>query len=186
MKLKKANALFGLLTILLLLVHAGYQMIAYVKFLYNPFVTKLLSYLVLGALLIHMVLGMSILMFAHDGSDLGKYPRQNRAVILQRASAIGILVFVFGHMKAYDILTSHFGGHFSLVLALLLQTLFFGSAFLHVGISFSRALITLGLLSSPEKKKILDWVVWVLCGIAFVVILIIMAKTYGMLWGMAS
>ncbi len=184
MKLKKANAFFGLLTILLLLVHAGYEMVAYVKFLYNPFVTKLLSYLVLVALLIHMVLGMSIMMFANEGTDLSKYPKDNKGTIIQRASAIAMMVLVFGHINSFAILNSHFGGVFSLIVAVLIQVLFFGAVFAHVGTSFSRAFVTLGLLSSMEKKKVIDRIVWTLCAIAFVAIVIILTKTYIMLWSM--
>ena len=99
MKLKKANAIFGLLTIAMLLIHGGYEVYAYINLLYNPGVTKLLGLLILGALIIHMALGMGIMMFANDGSELRKYPKLNRGTIIQRASAIGILVFLFCQRK---------------------------------------------------------------------------------------
>ena len=184
MKLKKANAIFGLLTIVLLLVHAGYEMYAYIKFIYAPFVTAFLSYLVLGALLVHMVLGMSIMMFAHDGADLKAYPKENRSVIIQRGSAIAMMVLVFAHIKAFDILQSHFGGIFSLILVVVLQAAFFAAVFLHVATSFSKAFITLGWLSTLEKKNAIDRVVSIICAIAFVAILIILTKTYYVLWSM--
>ena len=186
MKLKKANAFFGLLTILLLLVHAGYEMYAYVNFVYNPGVTKLLSYLLLGALIIHIILGMSIMMFSRDTADLLQYPKENRSTILQRGSAIAMLALLFGHMKAYDILTSHFGGKLSLFLAIVIQALFFASVFLHIGTSFSKAFVTLGLLSSLKVKKGIDLVVWVICIISFILILGIIIQTYGMLWNMPA
>ena len=184
MKIKKLNAIFGLLTIAMLLVHGGYEVYAYINLLYNPGVTKTLGLMILGALIIHMALGMGIVMFAHDGSELRKYPKQNKGTIIQRASAIGIIVFLFGHLNAFNILNSHIGGVFSLVLVLIIQALFFGSAFLHVGTSLSKAFITLGLLESIETKKKMDKAVWAILAIAFVVIMIVMGKTYIFLWSM--
>lgn len=181
MKLKKANALFGLLTILLLLVHAGYQMIAYIQFCYNPGVTKILGYLILAALLVHMALGMSIMMFSKDSAEV-RYPKENKSVILQRGSAIAILVLVFAHLNAYEILMSHAGGIGSFVLVMLLQALFFGSIFTHIATSFSKAFITLGLLSSIKTKRYIDTVLWILLAAAFVFILLVMGKTYYALW----
>lgn len=186
MKLKKANAIFGLLTIAMLLVHAGYQMYAFIMFVYNPGVTKVLGALILIALILHMILGMSIMMFANDGSELKKYPKENKDTILQRVSAIGILVFLFGHLNAYEILTSHFGGVLSLIIALLIQALFFGCAFIHVGTSFSRAFVTLGLLESMETKKKIDLVVKVLLVILFIAIMIVLTQTYIALWSNPS
>lgn len=46
MKLKKANAILGLLTMAILLIHAGYQVTAYVLFLYDPMVTRILAWAV--------------------------------------------------------------------------------------------------------------------------------------------
>ena len=184
MKIKKANAIFALLTIVMLLVHGGYEVYAYINLIYNPGVTKVLSLMILVALIIHMILGMGIMMFANDGSELRKYPNLNKGTILQRASAIGIIAVLFGHLNAFEILNSHIGGAFSLILVIIIQALFFGSAFLHVGISLTKAFITLGFLESLETKKKIDKVIWAVLAIAFVVIMIVMCKTYIFLWSM--
>lgn len=184
MTLKKANAAFGLLTIVMLLVHVGYQMYAYINFVYAPEVTKLLGDLVMLCLIVHMVLGMSIMMFANDGTELKKYPKENKGTIIQRASAIGTLVFLFGHLKAYSILTSHVGGIWSFILAMLIQVLFFGCVFMHVATSFSKAFITLGWLESMDTKKKIDKVVWAISIIAFIAVIVVIGRTSYALWSM--
>ena len=184
MKLKRCNAVMGLLTIVLLLAHGGFEMVAFIRFLYNPVATKVFGLLILCALICHMITGMSIMMFSRDGTETGKYSRLNRGTIVQRASAIGILVFLFGHLNAFDLMNSHVGGAFSLIAAIILQALFFGCVFLHVGTSFSKALITLGILESLETKKRIDRVVWILLAIAYIAIMVVISKTFMMLWSM--
>ena len=182
MKLKKCNAVLGLLTIILLLVHAGFEMYAFIRFIYSPVVTKVLGSCILVALLCHVITGMSIMMFSNDGTEIGKYSGLNRDTIIQRASAIGILVFLFGHLNAFSIMNSHIGGAFSLILALVFHGLFFGCAFLHIGTSLSKALITLGVLESLDTKKKMDRVVRIILAIAFIAIMVVISKTFIMLW----
>ena len=86
MKIKKTNAILGLLAILILLAHAGYQVIAYILFIYNPLVTKLLGWATVAVVSMHAVLGMSMLMFVHDGSSARSYSGMNLRTILQRAA----------------------------------------------------------------------------------------------------
>jgi len=185
MKLKKANAAFGLLTIALLLIHVVYEVVAYIKFLYQPVVTKALGLAILIALLIHMILGMSIMMFAGDSKDLIKYPGENRRTILQRASAIAIMVLVFGHLNAYDILTSG-AGAISIIAAILIQVLFFAAVLLHVATSVSNAFVTLGLLTSMDKKKRIDRIVWAISIVAFIITACVVGHTYILLASIAG
>ena len=101
MKLKKANAILGLLTMAILLIHAGYQVIAYVLFLYDPMVTRILAWATAGVCSLHAVLGMSIVMFCHDGSTAAQYPEANLRTVIQRASAIGMLIHAGYQVTAY-------------------------------------------------------------------------------------
>ena len=48
----------SLITIVLLLVHIGYNVYAYLTFSYNPVLTETLSYCLLTAMCLHAVLGM--------------------------------------------------------------------------------------------------------------------------------
>ena len=175
MKLKKANAILGLLTMAILLIHAGYQVIAYVLFLYDPMVTRILAWATAGVCSLHAVLGMSIVMFRHDGSTAAQYPEANLRTVIQRASAIGMLVMLVLHVKAYDILKSGTPG---LIFAELVQVLFFSCVFAHIATSFTNAFITLGVLSDMERKKKNDRAVWVICVAAWAVCVFVIGRTY--------
>ena len=181
MKLKKANAMLGLLAILILLAHAGYQVIAYILFIYNPLVTKLLGWASVAVVSAHAVLGMSMLMFVHDGGNTKAYPALNKRTILQRASAIGIIVMLVLHIKAYDILTSGTPG---LVAAELIQLLFFSCVFTHIGTSVSNAFVTLGLLGDMDRKKKTDRIVYVICAALWAAAVLVVGKTYVVLAAM--
>ena len=183
MKLKKTNATLGLLTIVMLIIHAGYQMAAYVRFEHNEKVTMALGAAILVLMLLHIVLAMVIVMITGDGTDITAYPRDNVRTIVQRASAIGIMVFLAGHLYAYDILTS---GPAGLIAASIIQIIFFGMIFIHTATSLSNGFVTLGLLQSETKKQILDRVVMALCTVAFAAICIITIRTYTMLAAMQS
>ena len=175
MKLKKANAILGLFAILILLAHAGYQTVAYIMFIYNPLVTCLLGWITVAVVSAHAILGMSMLAFAHDGGSVKDYPGMHLRTILQRASAIGIMVMLVLHIKAYDILRSGTPG---LVAAELIQLLFFSFIFIHIGTSFTNAFVTLGLLGDMDKKKKIDRVVWVICAVLWAVTVFVVGKTY--------
>ncbi len=175
MVLKKANAVFGLLTIALLLAHAGYEVVTYLLFLYDPVVTRVLGWCLIAAVSVHAILGMSIMMFAHDGSGLGKYRRENRRTILQRGSAIGIMVMVVLHLQCYALLKTGTPG---LIAAEVIQIVFFACIFTHVATSFSNAFVTLGALENLKTKKKIDMCVWVLCGICFLAASIVIGRTY--------
>ncbi len=175
MKLKKANAILGLFAILILLGHAGYQIVAYILFIYNPLVTKVLAWATVAVVSMHAILGMSMVMFVHDGGSLGSYPKANLRTILQRASAIGIMVTLVLHIKAFDILKS---GSLGLAAAEIIQVLFFSCVFTHIATSFSNAFVTLGILSDMDKKKKIDRVVFVICAVIWAVAVVVVGKTY--------
>ena len=87
------------------------------------------------------------------------------------------------HLQAFDLLHA---GSFGLFPAILVQVLLFGSVFLHISVSLSSALVTLGRLEDPEKKRKLDKVMMILCLSCFAVCLIVVAKTYVILAGMPA
>ena len=61
--------------------------------------------------------------------------------------------------------------------------LFYASMFLHIAVSFSKALITFGLLSDNKKRKITDVVMTVICVIGFVAVSFIITMTHLKLHG---
>ena len=184
MKLKKANATFGLLTILMLLVHAGYQMVAFVKFIYVTKTTMTLAAIIMCLLMVHVILAMCIMMFNRDGTNITAYPRANIRTIIQRGSAIGIIIFLIGHIYAHRILTSETLGSAGVWISMTIQILFYGMVFAHIATSFSNGLVTLGILQSEKKKASIDKVVITLCAVAFVCTSIITSKTFVLLANM--
>jgi len=175
MKLKKANAILGLFAIAILLGHAGYQVVAYIMFIYNPLVTKVLAWATVAVVSLHAVLGMSMVMFVHDGGSIGSYPGANLRTILQRASAIGIMVTLVLHIKAFDILHA---GTLGLIGAEIIQLLFFSCVFTHISTSFTNAFITLGLLGDMDRKKKIDSVIYVICAIFWAAAVFVVGRTY--------
>ena len=181
MNLKRCNAICGLLATIFLLIHVIYQIAAYLLFLYNPFVTKLLAGLCMAPVLAHAVIGMGILFFG-DGSALRDYPVLNRRTILQRGSAIASMVLLCLHTFCYSFLMS--GSGFGTAGAFAVQILFFAAVFTHVAVSFGNAFVTLGWVSSPAVKKRLDTVSYVCCGAGFAVSAVVVVKTYFLLLAM--
>ena len=57
------------------------------------------------------------------------------------------------------------------------QPLFYGVVLTHIAVSFSRALVTLGWLTSPKAQRTIDLVVYVLCGVAFVISTYVVVST---------
>ena len=69
------------------------------------------------------------------------------------------------------------GAKAPIVLMILIEILFFGTVFTHAATSFSRALITLGLLTSPEKQRRLDKALRIICALMFVICVIVIVRT---------
>lgn len=53
-------------------------------------------------------------------------------------------------------------------LVLVTEILFAGAAFLHLSVSFSRSMLTLGLLKNDRMEKLVDYVTWIICGLLMV------------------
>ena len=179
MPLKKINAALGLLSIAAMLVHIGYTVFAYLAFYYNP-TLKLLTavpFMVLACL--HAICGMLTVFLQSDGTRLDLYPRQNVRTILQRVSAALMLPLLILHINTFGLLQSSAGAGQWIWFALLMlsQPLFYGTALTHIAVSVTRGLITLGWLSSTEKQKVIDRVVYILCALAFVVSTFVVVRT---------
>ena len=169
MKLKKANAILALLATLLLLVHLGYSCFEYLTFYYNPGLTKLLAIPFAVVVCLHAVCGMGIVFFQSDGTRADLYPGLNARTVLQRLSAALIFPLLILHINTFSLMqASAAEGKTALVLLLMLAgPLFFAAVLTHAATSFSRALITLGLLASPKAQKTLDRVIYLLFAAAF-------------------
>ncbi|MBR0399231.1 MAG: hypothetical protein IJH95_00225 [Mogibacterium sp.] len=175
MGLKKTNAMLGLLTIILLLAHIIYQLIAYVMFIYNPLVTKLLAWSCLAVVAAHAVLSIYIVTSAHDRKLKIGYPKKNLRTVLQRVSAMGIPLILIAHTQTFRILMSDRGG---LIAAGIIQAIFFTSVFTHGGVALSNAFVTLGWLDDMERKKKIDLFIWILFALLWLASMVIVGSTY--------
>ena len=171
MKMKKINAALGLLSIVAMLVHIGYTVFAYLTFYYNESLKILTAIPFMVLVCLHAVCGMLTVFLQADGTRLDLYPKQNLRTILQRASAALILPLMILHINTYGLLASTAEAEQWLWFALLMlsQPLFYGVALTHVAVSVTRGLITLGLLSSSDRQKRIDRVIYVLGALAFAV-----------------
>ena len=178
MRLKKINAALGLLSALGLLAHVGYTVYAYLTMYYNPGLKLIMAVPFMIAACLHAVCGMAVVFLQSDGTRLDLYPGQNRRTILQRIAAALILPMLFLHLKTFDFLRACAeGGRWLLfALTMLSQPLFYGVALAHVAASLSRALITLGWLSSRDAQRAVDRVVYAVCAAVFVLAVFAVVK----------
>lgn len=169
MKLKKWNAALGLASAALLTAHAGYNIFAYFTLYYNPGLSQLFSVLPAAVICAHAVLGMLSVFLQGDGTRMDLYPGYNRSTILQRVSAALMVPMLLLHIKTFDLLSgaAKGGQWFLFGLILFSEVVFYGLVLTHVAVSFSRALVTLGLLASREKQRKLDRFMYILCAVIF-------------------
>ena len=179
MKLKKLNAALGLLSIAAMLLHIGYIVFSYLIFYNNPALLRLTAVPFMVLACMHAICGMLTVFLQSDGTRMDLYPKQNARTILQRVSAALILPLLILHINTYSLLASaaQAGQWLWFALLLLSQPLFYGVALIHVAVSVTRGLITLGLLTSSDRQKRIDRVVYILCGLAFAVSTFVVLRT---------
>lgn len=169
MALKKVNAALGLLSTLALLVHVGYSTYVYLSFYYNPALKTLTALPFIVCACAHAVCGMCAVFLQGDGTSLDAYARQNRGTVVQRVCAALIFPLLIVHLKTYELLQGYAeqGAWGAFGLLIVLQLVFYAVVFAHTAASFSKALITLGLLASREKQQSLDRAVYAVCAAVF-------------------
>ena len=178
MKLKKINATLSLLAIIVLMLHIGYSVFAYITFYYNPVLTKAFAIPFMVMTCLHAICGMSIVFLQKDGTRLDLYPKQNMRTILQRVSAAMIFPLLILHINTFQLLQFSVGKGMYLLFGLLIfmEVLFFATVITHVAVSITGALITLGILSSRKKQIILDRIIYIIGALAFVIAVIAVVK----------
>lgn len=179
MKLKKINAALGLLSIAALLLHMGYTVFSYIAFYYNPTLKLLTAIPSMILICLHAVCGMLTVFLQADGTRLDLYPKQNIRTILQRVSAALMLPLLILHINTFGLLQSaaEAGQWFWFSLLMISQLLFYAVVLTHVAVSVTRGLITLGLLSSHDRQKRIDMVIYILCAAAFAAAAFVVLKT---------
>ena len=158
MKLKKLNAALALLSIVAMIIHIGYNNFAYLTMYYNPAMKLMTAVPFIVITCIHAVLGMCMVFLLGDGTRLDLYPAQNRQTVIQRISAALIFPLLIIHLKTFDFLKASSGGNnwAAFVLVILVQILFYGVVISHAAVSFPKSLVTLGMLESREKLRVIE------------------------------
>ncbi len=158
MKLKKINAVVALITVVLLIGHIVYNTFCYLTMYYNPMLKQIFSVPLMIAVCIHAVLGMMSVFILSDGANLSQYPKLNRKTILQRASAALIFPLLILHINGFIFLSAAAGSRnmFLFFAIQAVNVIFYFDIMIHVALSVSRALITLGILGSREVQEKID------------------------------
>lgn len=172
MVIKRINAILSLISVMLLIVHIGYSAFAYLTFYYNPMLKMLTAYPFIVAACLHAVFGMCAVFLQGDGTRLDVYWKQNCSTLIQRLSAALIFPLLIIHLNNFNLLKSSAEQNRWLVFALLIfvQVVFYAVMIAHVATSFSKALITLGILADRKRQKNLDKLVYILCAAMFLLI----------------
>lgn len=173
--LKKVNAAMAMLVLLSLCGHAGTMCFSLWTGWYNFLIAKSFAYVTVIALAFHVLISLTTFFFFHDGANL-KYTKENRTTFLQRVSALAMLVLLHAHMNAYShMATGEVLTIGKTIFYCISEFLFFASVMTHVAVSFSKGLITLGLVSSAESVHRIDIISYFICA------LVMLATTGGML-----
>ena len=171
MKLKKCNAILGLLSILFIILHMLYNIYCYVFFYYNPVLKWATAVPLLAAVGLHACLGMSILFLQPDGIGADPYRNKNRETFLQRITAGLMIPLLFLHLYGFQLMqnSASSGNKLLFYAVIMAEIVFYAVVLTHVAVSFSKAFITLGWISSMNTVKTLNRIVYVICGILFLV-----------------
>lgn len=181
MNIKKWNARLSILTLALLLTHEAYQLYAYLTFYYNPTLSAVSGYTVAGAFVIHGALSLICITALHDAKGVA-YKRLNLKTVIQRVSAVMIVLLLPLHIFSFSTLQSSAGG-VGYVLTEAAQILFYGALSCHVALSFSNALITLGRLQDIKKKRVIDIIMIVFCAMLFLTASVIITSVHTKIFG---
>jgi hypothetical protein len=176
MVIKKANAYLSLITTVLLLIHTGYTGISYIVMYYNPVMSKVTGYTLIGAITAHAVISLIILFVMHDSVSVA-YPGLNIRTVIQRICAALMILLLPVHIKSFDLLQRSVGG-IGYVLTEICQVLFFTAVFGHIAVSFSKSLITLGILKDNRLRKRIDLILAIICLILCIAIITITLVTH--------
>ncbi|WP_405342825.1 hypothetical protein [Ruminococcus sp.] len=180
MNIKKWNARLSLLTVVLFLIHEGYHLYAYTAMYHNPTLTKVTGYALAAALGLHVILSIMSVFVLHDAKKVA-YKKLNIRTVIQRVSAVLIVLLLPLHILSFGLLQSSVGG-VGYFLTEIAQIVFYAALCCHIAVSFSGALITLGILSDMRKKRVIDIVVAVICVILFIAASVIITLVHTMIF----
>ena len=113
---------------------------------------------------LHAILSILLAVLGHKGAEKRKcnaYPQLNISTIVQRATGIGMLLLLGLHIAG---VANHFQPK---ILHTIMHPLFFGVCSMHIAVSVSKAMITLGI-GNAKAVKIVDITIKILCAVTWI------------------
>ena len=157
---RKLNAGLSLLTSVMLLYHAIFLSVWMLSRCSIAKSESFMPWVLMGLMVIHALICIDQAISAHSGTEKRKvksYPKMNVSTNIQRASGMLMLLLLVVHI------TGAANYYQPKMLHAVLHPLFFAVVLVHVAVSVSKSLITLGI-GNARVVKIVDIVVKVLCG----------------------
>lgn len=169
--MKKLNAVAGLLFLIVMILHMGTMTYSLLTGWYNFKICKGLAHLTMIVACVHILLSLIIVFFLHEGTSI-KTPGLNRTTIIQRVSALIIIILIHFHVKDFGFIVAHkVPTDMEKFFLILREGLFFLSLFAHISVSFSKAFISLGLVRKEGTVIVLDRIAFVFSLIMFGIIM---------------
>ena len=165
---KKVNSIIAWVVILLLGGHLATMSYSLLTGWYDYSVCKALAYLTAGFVSLHVLLSLIIVFFLHDGTRIGSYASMSKGTVIQRSSALAVLVLLHAHVTSFGFIAA--GDALSMAQAayiVVTEALFFAAIFAHLSVSASKSLITLGLLRSDAAEHRCNVVAAAVCVAGF-------------------
>ena len=164
MLLRKTNAVFSLITAVLLLNHA---IVLSVWMLSRCSIAKsvgFMPWILTGVTMIHALISIDLMVsgYVDNKNHKGKkYPKLNISTVIQQVSGVLMMILIGLHIAGAK---NHFQPK---MLHAVVHPLFFGGVLAHVAVSTSKSLITLGIGNIKTVKSV-DLIIKTLCGITFI------------------
>ena len=164
MILRKINAGLSLVTTVLFLNHA---ISLSIWMLYRCGIQKSpvnMPKALMVVTVLHAVLSILLAILGHKGAEKRKcksYPKMNSSNIMQRVTGIGMLLLLGLHIAGA---ATHFQPK---ILHAVMHPVFFAVAFVHIAVSVSKAMITLGI-GNAKAVKIVDIIMKILCAVTWI------------------
>ena len=168
--MKKLNAVWGWLAIIALLAHLATMTYSLATGWYDFVICKALAYATAITVGGHVVFALIVVMFLHDGTNIGNYASLNKRTILQRASGIAILLLLVAHVRSFGfIVAGEPLDALAKTFIIVTEVLFFAAICTHLATSFSKSLITWGLIRRETTERRVDLAAEVICAILCIV-----------------
>ena len=165
MLLRKINAVFSLLSTVLLLTHAIIVAIWTLSRGHIAISAGIMPWVLVGIMLTHAMISIDLAISAHSEGEKRKfksYPKLNIPTMVQRISGILLILFTALHVAG----AAGFMQPPHLVHAIL-PPLFFTIAMMHTAISAGKAFITLGIGDAKVYNKI-DIAIKLICAVTLI------------------